>query len=125
MLIFRIQSQLLRLVRARTSRFDEARQRTLSHSEMRGLPGFILLVPLMAREVQIGAILLGPQESYQVYREQELELIEDLSNEIACAIFGKQQQEERIRQAECQAAEAALGIEPAHPGYRQERQPER
>lgn len=69
----------------------------LLHSRRKGLPGMVLLVPLFAGERQIGALLLGAQESQQPYREADLELLEDVGDQMAALIHAIQSQQENAQ----------------------------
>ncbi len=56
-----------------------------------------LLVPLCAGGAQIGALVLGRRESHQPYREEDLELLLDLSDQIATVIHTSRLHEENAR----------------------------
>ena len=66
----------------------------LIHSNKNNLMGMTLLVPLYARGVQIGAIVLGAKESKKAFAESDLELLEDLADQISALIHALQMQEQ-------------------------------
>jgi hypothetical protein len=53
-----------------------------------------MLIPLSANGVQIGAVVLGSRENSAEYSESDLELLEDLSDQIAQVIHGVAAQDE-------------------------------
>jgi hypothetical protein len=69
----------------------------LLHSEKKGLARMLLLIPLFAGSRQIGALVLGAQESQQPYTENDLALLEDLGDQIAALIHAAQAQAENAR----------------------------
>jgi hypothetical protein len=56
-----------------------------------------LLVPLFAAGEQVGALVLGPKESDQPYSEEDLDLLDDLSDQIAIVIHTSRVQEQNAR----------------------------
>jgi GAF domain-containing protein len=81
-----------------------------------GLEGMSLLIPLFAREVQIGAIVLGTKEDERPYSEQELDLLDDLAEQIAGVVGALQAQDENAKAidalvADFRARERALELQ--------------
>ncbi|MBI5033988.1 MAG: GAF domain-containing protein [Chloroflexi bacterium] len=66
----------------------------LNPSDEKGLYGMTLIVPLFAGGNQIGAIVLGAKESKQAYSENDLELLEDLTDQISSVVHAVRLQEE-------------------------------
>lgn len=64
----------------------------------KGLQGMTLLIPLFAQGAQIGAVVLGPREGNVPYPEEDYELLEDLSDEMARVIHGVAVQAENAQQ---------------------------
>jgi hypothetical protein len=58
----------------------------LPHSGIKGAEDMRLLIPLSAGGMQLGALALGSKVSDQPYREEELELLDDLADQIAIAL---------------------------------------
>ena len=56
--------------------------------------GMTLLVPIHARDDQIGALLLGPKETRMPYTEEDLILLEDVADQLSTLILSAQRQEE-------------------------------
>jgi hypothetical protein len=56
--------------------------------------GMTLLVPIHARDDQIGALLLGPKETGMPYTEEDLILLEDVADQLGTLILASQRQEE-------------------------------
>lgn len=75
-----------------------------------------LLIPLYADGAQIGAIVLGERENAMPYNEPDLELLEDLSDQVARVIHGVAAQEENASRLnelvqDFRARERALQLE--------------
>ncbi|MFQ5859348.1 MAG: GAF domain-containing protein [Anaerolineae bacterium] len=70
-----------------------------------GPQGMALLVPLYAGGAQVGALVLGPQESDQPYSEDDLELLDDLADQMATVIHTSRLQEENARTINAMVAE--------------------
>lgn len=68
------------------------RPKTKSLSEMK------LLVPLYAGGSQIGSLVLGPRKGDETYRDQDLDLLEDVGDQIARVIHSLGVQSENARQ---------------------------
>ncbi len=81
-----------------------------------GLEGMALLVPLFARDAQIGAIVLGAKEDERPYGEQDWELVDDLADQISRVIHALRVQEENAKAidrlvADFRARERALELQ--------------
>jgi hypothetical protein len=65
----------------------------------------VLLVPLCADGAQVGALVLGAQDSDQPFGEEELDLIDDLADQIAHIIHTSQLQDNNARTLNALVAE--------------------
>ncbi len=68
------------------------------HANRKGLTGFKLLIPLCAGETQMGALVLGSQETRQNFSDADLDLLEDLGDQIAGLVYGIHQHEQNARE---------------------------
>ncbi len=69
----------------------------LPHESMQAHDDMTLLVPLFAAGEQVGALVLGAKESDQPYTEEDLDLLDDLSDQIATVIHTSRLQEQNAR----------------------------
>lgn len=70
----------------------------LAFPTRKGLQGMALLIPLIARGEQSGAIVLGAREQDPIYQEQDLELLEDLADQIAQLLNGIDMQQDHAQE---------------------------